>query len=265
MNDTTGVHKGSSSQSKIALFRSLFRGREDVYPRRFESLRTGKSGYPNLLRRFGIEPSFDDQRHSGVPISVSFQGDLRPEQQMTVSAMLAHDTGVLAATTAFGKCIGSDFIVRVLAVSQDDENDAIVATGITELANFARISVLRNHEWNTKYQLLQNTKTPEIPISAGGLPIVDMGHSSHIEVSTSHNAFWELHFYKNGDKVDQPSPEIIQVEALKGDGTICNLQVSAGPRPSTLVASGSIADTTRMRLLWAHGDHFHRREFNLPV
>ncbi|MCC7241587.1 MAG: hypothetical protein IT180_06655 [Acidobacteria bacterium] len=32
--------------AKIALFRSLFRGREDVYPpRRFESRKTGKSGY----------------------------------------------------------------------------------------------------------------------------------------------------------------------------------------------------------------------------
>lgn len=35
----------SSPKAKIALFRSLFRGREDVYPRRFESRRTGKSGY----------------------------------------------------------------------------------------------------------------------------------------------------------------------------------------------------------------------------
>ena len=33
------------AQTKIALFRSLFRGREDVWPHRFESLRTGKSGY----------------------------------------------------------------------------------------------------------------------------------------------------------------------------------------------------------------------------
>ncbi len=30
---------------KIALFRSLFRGREDVYPRRFESRKTGRTGY----------------------------------------------------------------------------------------------------------------------------------------------------------------------------------------------------------------------------
>jgi superfamily II DNA or RNA helicase/very-short-patch-repair endonuclease len=35
----------SSPEAKISLFRSLFRGREDVYPRRFESRRTGKSGY----------------------------------------------------------------------------------------------------------------------------------------------------------------------------------------------------------------------------
>ena len=35
----------SSPAEKIALFRSLFRGREDVYPRRFESRKTGKAGY----------------------------------------------------------------------------------------------------------------------------------------------------------------------------------------------------------------------------
>src|ERR1700716_3426022 len=39
------VHQFSSSDEKIALFRSLFRGREDVYPRRFESRKTGNSGY----------------------------------------------------------------------------------------------------------------------------------------------------------------------------------------------------------------------------
>jgi len=35
----------STPEAKIALFRSLFRGREDVYPRRFENRKTGKSGY----------------------------------------------------------------------------------------------------------------------------------------------------------------------------------------------------------------------------
>ncbi len=46
MNLISGsVDRTSSSQAKIALFRSLFRGREDIYPRRFESRKTGKSGY----------------------------------------------------------------------------------------------------------------------------------------------------------------------------------------------------------------------------
>jgi superfamily II DNA or RNA helicase/very-short-patch-repair endonuclease len=42
---TPTVDRRSLPEAKIALFRSLFRGREDVYPRRFESMRTGKSGY----------------------------------------------------------------------------------------------------------------------------------------------------------------------------------------------------------------------------
>ena len=46
MNAIAGpVDRTSPSQAKIALFRSLFRGRDDIYPRRFESRKTGKSGY----------------------------------------------------------------------------------------------------------------------------------------------------------------------------------------------------------------------------
>ncbi len=44
-NRTDVVDRTSSSATKIALFRSLFRGRDDVYSRRFESRKTGKSGY----------------------------------------------------------------------------------------------------------------------------------------------------------------------------------------------------------------------------
>jgi hypothetical protein len=42
---TAPIDKTSSSEAKIALFRSLFRGRDEVYPRRFESRKTGKTGY----------------------------------------------------------------------------------------------------------------------------------------------------------------------------------------------------------------------------
>ena len=39
------VDQRSSSEEKIHIFRPLFRGREDVYPRRFESRKTGRAGY----------------------------------------------------------------------------------------------------------------------------------------------------------------------------------------------------------------------------
>jgi hypothetical protein len=40
------VDKTSRSEVKIALFRSLFRGRDDVYPRRFESRKSGRDERP---------------------------------------------------------------------------------------------------------------------------------------------------------------------------------------------------------------------------
>lgn len=39
------INNASPPAEKIALFRSLFRGRDEVYPRRFESRKSGKSGY----------------------------------------------------------------------------------------------------------------------------------------------------------------------------------------------------------------------------
>ena len=48
---------------------------------------------------------------------MSFRGDLRPEQQMAASAMLAHDTGVLAATTAFGKTVVAAWLIAQRGVN----------------------------------------------------------------------------------------------------------------------------------------------------
>src|SRR6185437_11210320 len=45
MEQIDAVNHRSSTQAKIALFRSLLRGRDDVYARRFENRRTGRAGY----------------------------------------------------------------------------------------------------------------------------------------------------------------------------------------------------------------------------
>ena len=52
----SNVTNDSTQEQKIALFRSLIRGREDVYPRRFESKRIGESGFQPVCRNEWIRP-----------------------------------------------------------------------------------------------------------------------------------------------------------------------------------------------------------------
>ncbi len=70
-----------------------------------------------LLRGFGIELSIQDRRYPGLRLAVSFQGILRPEQETAANAMLAHDTGVLAATTAFGKTVLAAWLIAQRGVN----------------------------------------------------------------------------------------------------------------------------------------------------
>ncbi len=59
----------------------------------------------NELDALGVKTSLRDERQYGSPIGVTFCGELRPEQHQAAEALLKHDTGVLAATTAFGKTV----------------------------------------------------------------------------------------------------------------------------------------------------------------
>ena len=58
-----------------------------------------------LMEELGIGVDLQDQRYAGRPVETSFLGTLTPEQKAAADALLAHDTGVLAATTAFGKTV----------------------------------------------------------------------------------------------------------------------------------------------------------------
>ncbi len=58
-----------------------------------------------LLASLGIDLEVIDKRNDGVPIDAPFVGTLRPEQDVAARALAAHDTGVLAAGTAFGKTV----------------------------------------------------------------------------------------------------------------------------------------------------------------
>jgi superfamily II DNA or RNA helicase/very-short-patch-repair endonuclease len=71
----------------------------------------------DTLQDLGIRPAVRDERHAGHPLTLTFQGELRREQQVAANALLAHDTGVLAATTAFGKTVVGAWLIAQRGVS----------------------------------------------------------------------------------------------------------------------------------------------------
>ncbi len=58
-----------------------------------------------LMRSLDVVVDVVDEREHGVALHVGFNGVLRPEQEEAFGALMPYDTGVLAATTAFGKTV----------------------------------------------------------------------------------------------------------------------------------------------------------------
>src|SRR5207244_9708280 len=69
------------------------------------------------LSQLNIMPFSRDERCHGRPLSVAFQGTLRPEQKAAADSMLKHETGVLAATTAFGKTVVAAWLIAQRGVN----------------------------------------------------------------------------------------------------------------------------------------------------
>ena len=59
----------------------------------------------DMLSGIGVNLNVVDKRNKGIPIDVDFNGQLREEQQSAFQALSQCDTGVLSATTAFGKTV----------------------------------------------------------------------------------------------------------------------------------------------------------------
>jgi superfamily II DNA or RNA helicase len=64
-----------------------------------------------LFSSLAINVRLKDERHSGRPVETTFTGELTLEQQAAKDALLQYDTGVLAATTAFGKTVVAASII----------------------------------------------------------------------------------------------------------------------------------------------------------
>jgi superfamily II DNA or RNA helicase len=70
-----------------------------------------------LLSDLNIMPVVRDERCHGQPLNLTFQGTLRPEQHAAADSMMKHETGVLAATTAFGKTVVAAWLIAQRGVN----------------------------------------------------------------------------------------------------------------------------------------------------
>ena len=65
----------------------------------------------NLLDDADVSYTIEDKTNVGKFIPVSFNGELREDQKPAVDAILEQNTGVLSATTAFGKTVVASYII----------------------------------------------------------------------------------------------------------------------------------------------------------
>ena len=87
------------------------------HPKHFALPRGCLDDVMETLAGLKIKPVLRDERYVGVPLRVAFHGTLRPDQQAAAEALLTQDTGVLAATTAFGKTVVAAWLIAQRGVN----------------------------------------------------------------------------------------------------------------------------------------------------
>ena len=65
----------------------------------------------DLLRSLKVDVRLIDERFEGTPLELHFNGVLRAEQQQAADALLREETGVLSASTAFGKTVVAAYLI----------------------------------------------------------------------------------------------------------------------------------------------------------
>jgi superfamily II DNA or RNA helicase/very-short-patch-repair endonuclease len=70
-----------------------------------------------LMRSLKIGLRLRDERCNGDKLDARFIGALRPDQEKAAQALLAHDFGVLSATTAFGKTVIAAWLIAARGVN----------------------------------------------------------------------------------------------------------------------------------------------------
>ena len=64
-----------------------------------------------ILEDSFVKIDWSNEVNAGRKINVTFNGTLRDQQQIAADALLAHDNGILSATTAFGKTVIGAYLI----------------------------------------------------------------------------------------------------------------------------------------------------------
>lgn len=71
----------------------------------------------SIFEALKIKTNIKNEQETGAPVDAHFHGVLRPDQKTALEALLSHDTGVLAAATAFGKTVIAAKMIEERAVN----------------------------------------------------------------------------------------------------------------------------------------------------
>lgn len=83
----------------------------EEFPRHIALPRGCLDEVTGLFKSHKVAVEIDDQTFAGQAIALTFHGQLRVDQQAAADAMLAHDNGILCATTAFGKTVVAAWLI----------------------------------------------------------------------------------------------------------------------------------------------------------
>lgn len=105
-----------------------------------------------LFDTINVQVLLNDKRNNGKRIQLKFQGELTNEQEKSVKKLSQHDTGVLAATTAFGKTvIGAHMLAK-------RKRNTLIIVHRRQLLD----------QWIEKLKLFLNLEANQIGIIGGG-------------------------------------------------------------------------------------------------
>jgi superfamily II DNA or RNA helicase len=106
------INDNSPPETKITLFRSLFKGRQDIYAKRFESRKTGKSGYQPVCRNEWVRGICEKPRTSCGSCSK------RSFEPVTDEVIKNHLTGLCPAKNGWEK--PAPFVMGVYPLLPND-------------------------------------------------------------------------------------------------------------------------------------------------